>query len=124
MTKDEQPCPNWNSQEPYISSFDVRRHSSGFGRLTSQSCDEGRTTVPKLEYRKFACRRKLQSCVPCVIGSSLDLFGSEETLARFVFVHRSRGQVKDHARTHSAGLKIKQEVFTTTSVFVGFCVSI
>ena len=52
--------------------IDVRRRSSGLGRLPSQSCDEGRTNAPKLE----RVRRSY-------------LFGNEETLGRSVFVHSS-----------------------------------
>ena len=46
-----------NVPKTQIGSFEVRRRSSGFGRLTSQSCDEGRTDVPKLKYRNFTGRR-------------------------------------------------------------------
>ena len=52
--------------------IDVRRRSSGLGRLPSQSCDEGRTKAPNLE----RVRRPY-------------FFGDEETLGRSVFVHSS-----------------------------------
>ena len=83
----QRSAASMDSQQPEISSFHVRPHSSGFGCLTSQSCDEGRTNTKdeqtrrtnkhegrtntlRLEYRHFTRRwTLLQQCVPFLIDS-------------------------------------------------------
>ena len=59
-----------------------------------------RTSKSAKGIKKFRTSSKtpLQSCVPCAVGSSLDLFGSEETLVRSIFVHPA--VMSEYTRMH------------------------